>query len=74
MEKEIEVNGKKFVVREILAIDVDGIDFNNRTEAVKKQVIFSTKISEEEYNKLTMKERLAIMKMFNEVNGLQDFQ
>ena len=72
--KEVEVNGKKFVVRELLAKDVDDINFDDKKEAVKKQVILSTQISEEEFNNLTMKERLVIFKIINEINGIEDFQ
>ena len=74
MQKEIEVNGKKFVVRELLAIDVDGIDFNNKIEAIKKQVVLSTSMTEEEYKNLTIKERLLIINEINAINGLSDFQ
>lgn len=72
--KEIEVNGKKFVVRELLAKDVDDINWDDKKEALKKQVILSTGISNEEYDKLTLKERLTIITSINEINGLLDFQ
>jgi len=74
MEKEIIVSEKKFKVRELLAIETDDIDWDNRPLALKKQVILSTGISEEEYNKLTVKERLNIIQTINEINGFNDFQ
>lgn len=71
---EIKVGEKKFVIRELLAREVDDIDFNDKKNAIKKQIILSTGISENEYNELTLKERLAIFKAINEINGLADFQ
>lgn len=74
MEETIEVSGKKFVVRELLAVELDDIDWNNKPESVKREVILSTGISEDEYKKLTVKERLSIIKKINELNGFGDFQ
>lgn len=73
MQKELELNGKKITVRELLAIELDDINFDDKKEAVKKQVTLSTGISEEEYNKLTVKERLSIVNAINDLN-FQDFQ
>lgn len=69
MEKEIEAGGKKFKIRELLAIELDDIDFANRKEANKKQVMLSTGISENEYNQLTINQRGTIFKAINEING-----
>ena len=66
--KEVEVNGKKFVVRELLATELDNIDLNDSKNSIRKQVILSTGISEDEYNKLTVKERGAILKVITELN------
>ncbi len=74
MEQEVNVNGKKFVVRELLGIEMDTINFENKPEAIKKQVMLSTGIKEEDYNKLSVKERFAIVKAINIVNGFEDFQ
>jgi hypothetical protein len=72
MQKEIEVNGRKFVVKEMLAVDLDSLNLDDKKESVKVQVISSTGMTEEEYLKLTVKERLAIMNAINELN-FQDF-
>jgi len=71
MEKEIEVNGKKFKIRELLAIELDGMDFSEekKMDSIKKEVCLSTGISEEEYKLLTIKERLSIIEVINEING-----
>ena len=81
MEKEISVRGRTFKVREMLAVEMDSIDFGDTKEtksaALKKQVMISTGISESDYNSLTVFERLSILNAVNEVNGLgeiQDFQ
>ena len=71
--KKIVIGSKEFGVRELLAIEVDEINFDDKKEAIKKQVILSTGISEEDYKKLTVKERLAIINVINELN-FQDFQ
>jgi hypothetical protein len=74
MKKEITIGDKKFIVRELLAIEVDDINWDDRKEAIKKQVMLSTGINEQEYNSLTRKERLHLINTINEINGLQDFQ
>jgi len=75
MNKEIEVNGKKFIVRELLAIEVDNanVDWNNQNEARKKTLMIATGLTNEDYDKLTMKERLKIQQTYNELN-IEDFQ
>ena len=74
MEKEVIVGSKKFIVKELLALELDSIDFNDKKEAIKKQVILSTGITENDYSILTVKERLNIINAINEVNGFSDFQ
>ena len=69
MNKEISIGEKKFIVRELLAIETDDFNWEDKKDTIKKQVMLSTGISEEAYNKLTLKERLEILKAFNEVNG-----
>ena len=71
--KEVIIGEKKFVVRELLAIELDDIDLSDNKISIKKQVMLSTGISEEEYAKLTVKERMAILKVITELN-YPDFQ
>jgi hypothetical protein len=75
MERNIEVNGKKFIVRELLAKEVDEADINweDTKDARKKQLMLSTNLTSDEYDNLTMKERLKIQQTFNELN-IEDFQ
>ena len=72
-KKEISVDGKIFILREILGKEVDSIDFNNIVEARKKQICISANLSDEEYDELTFRERLIILRAYNELNGLSDF-
>lgn len=74
MKKEIKVGERTFVVRELLAVEMDGINFDDKVKAIKEQVMISTGLSEEEYKLLTVKERFSIVQTMNEVNGLSDFQ
>lgn len=74
MEKEINIGSKKFVVRELKAIELDDINWDDKKEAIKKQVILSTGMNESDYIDLTVKERMYIVKTINELNGYDDFQ
>jgi uncharacterized protein YbaP (TraB family) len=69
MVKEVEVNEKKFKVRELLAVELDDINWEDKPNAIKKQVMLSTGLSEEEYKNLTVKERVRIIQAINEING-----
>jgi hypothetical protein len=73
MEKEIVIGNRKILVRELLAKDVDTIDFNNKVESNRKQVTLSTGLTNDEYDRLTWNERTKIIEAINEVNGLKDF-
>jgi len=74
MEKEIIVGSKKYLIRELLASELDDVDWDDKKLALKCQVIASCGISEDEYSKLTVRERLSIIKTINELNGVGDFQ
>jgi len=71
--KEVVVNGKSFTIKELLAVDVEDINWEDKKEAVKKQILLSTGMSETDYSKLTIKERLALIKGITELN-FGDFQ
>ena len=87
MEKiEKDIKGRKFTVTELLATDVDSIDFGNdevdpivkkqkKKESLKKQIILSTGITEKEYEELTWNERRILVEEMNRINGISvDFQ
>lgn len=75
MEKEVIVNDKKFKVRELLATELDvALELTDKKESLRKQITLSTGITDDEYAKLTVKERMQIVVAMNEVNGIGDFQ
>jgi hypothetical protein len=69
MQKELKIGEKTFIVRELLAIELDDINFDDKKESIKKQVMLSTGLSEEQYKNLTIKERFGIVNAINEING-----
>ncbi len=80
MEKEIEINGKKFIVKEISYLDsLDIADIREKEglkAAIAKQMEAATNLSKEEIETLTLKEGAEIQKVVNELNSIeaQDFQ
>lgn len=72
--KQVDVNGKKFIVKEILAKDFDNINFEDKKTAAKMQIQLATGMSDAEYDALTMKERIHIFQAMNQLNGLEDFR
>ena len=72
---ELKVGSRLFVVRELLAVELDeALEETDKRVALKKQVMFSTGLKDDEYQKLTVKERIAILKAMNKLNGIEDFQ
>ncbi len=80
MEKEIDINGKKIVIKEITYLDSIEVGELREKEglkvAISKQLLFSAGLSNEEIEKLTLKEGAKIQKAINEVNAIDitDFQ
>jgi len=74
MEKDIEINGKKFKVRELKYHELIEMGDLEKKESSKLLFINSTSMTEEDYNNLTMKEGVEIQKIINELNGLENFQ
>ncbi len=76
MEKEVEVNGKKVVVKEITYLQgVSLEEFKTPSEKIKKIMMFSTGLTDEEVEKIPFKEGVKLQKVVNDVNGLTaDFQ
>jgi len=74
METEkVEINGRIFQITELLAVEFDDImELVSQKDKTKALVTKSTKLSDEDYNKLTQKERFAIMKTINKLNGWSD--
>ena len=73
--KEVIVNAKKFVVHELLAVESDKIADLESTKRAVELVKMSSNLSDNDYAVLTVKERGAILKAINELNGWsEDFQ
>ena len=74
MDKQIEVEGKTYTVKEIKYKDLTGFGEVSQEEAAKKVMLLSAGLTEEEYNDLSLKVGIALQKAINELNGLEDFQ
>lgn len=74
MEEKIQIStGKEFIVKELLYKQVvDMQNSENKTENVKTLLKLSTGITDEEWDNLTMKDGVAIQKVVNRVNGLEE--
>ena len=69
MEKEIQVDGKSYKIRELLFVEIINIPADNKQEASKKMIQLATGISDDDFQKLTVKEGLKLMETINEMNG-----
>ena len=75
MEKEVEISGKKYVVKEMTYLQGVSMEKLEIEEKIKKILMFSVGLSEEEANILSFKDGIVLQKVVNEVNGLTtDFQ
>lgn len=74
--KELNIKGKIFFVHELLAEEFDETSkIENTIERIKSLVKVSCNLSDEDYKKLTIKERSELMNSINQLNGwTEDFQ
>lgn len=75
--KEIEVNGKKYNIKEITYIQALELDGLSKVDVAKKMLEMSAGITNEESQLLTIAEGIAIQTAINDVNNLNnisDFQ
>ena len=70
-EKEVVVEGRKFLVKELKAKQLDDVDFSNTKEVMKIEVQLSTGMDDATYDDLTVRERLAIVDAVHELNFLK---
>ena len=74
MEKKVTIGEKEYTLKEISYVEAISINPNKREETVRKLLKLSADLSDEEINKLTLREGLELQKQINELNGLtQDF-
>ena len=70
--KILEIGGKNIKVRELFATEYDELDFEkDKKLAIKKQISISANINDTEYNNLTFREKMLIIKAINELNDFQ---
>ena len=80
MEKEINVNEKKIIIKEISYLNsIEIADLKESTglkAAISKQMELATELPIEEIEKLTIREGALIQKAINEINAadILDFQ
>lgn len=77
MEKKVKIEDKEYTVRELKYLEVIEIESErekNLKEASKKMLIFSTGLSEQEIENLSLKEGLKLQETINEINNFGDFQ
>lgn len=72
--KEIEVDGKKYTIKEIKYKDLAGLGNISQNESAMQMMTLSLGITEEEYDELSMKNGIILQKEINELNGLDNFQ
>lgn len=73
---ERTINGKVYQIKDITymqALEVEEAKITGIKEAAKKFIQFSTGLSDEEVNNLSMKDGLELQKAINQINEL-DFQ
>ena len=74
--EEVKIGEKTYIVKEIKFKDVTKLTNVSQEEASKILMKSSTDMTDEEYDNLSMKDGIKIMKIVNKLNGLEerDFQ
>jgi len=74
MEKKVIVGDKEHTIKEIKYKDAVKLSEISKEEAAKQMIILGTDMTEEEYDKLSIKDGVELQQAINDVNGLTDFQ
>lgn len=74
MEEKIKVGEKEYTIKELKYKDVASMKDLSQGDAAKKLLMLSCDMTDEEYDNLSMKEGIALQKVINKLNGLDDFQ
>lgn len=71
---EVKIGNKTYEVKELLYKDVVKLS-GTQEEVAKKMMLFSTGMTEEDFDKLSLKEGIELQKVINDLNGLaENFQ
>jgi len=75
-EQTIEIGEKTYTIKELKYKDIAVLADLSKAEIAKSTMIAATGMTEEDYNEMTMKEGIKLMKAVNDFNGLdaKDFQ
>jgi len=75
MEKKIVVNEKEYTIKEILYVETIAMgDCETKVDKARAMMRGCVGLTNEEINKLTLKEALEIQKAIDEVNGVTAFR
>lgn len=69
---EIKINDKTFELKELKYKIIASLGDLSKEESVKKLMILSTDMTEEQYDDLSLKEGITLQKEINKLNGLDD--
>jgi hypothetical protein len=69
----VKVGNREFKIRELLASEVENFDNLEQKDRTKQQLMLSANLTTEDYDNLLFKEKLAIIKAFNNLNIPEDF-
>lgn len=73
MEKEIVINDKKYIVKEVKYKDIISLSQMPKETMARELMKLSIGITDAEFDDLSMKTGVELQKVVNEVNGLGDF-
>ena len=77
MEKKVKIGDKEYTLNELSymqSLEIEELKVKGIRGAVQKMLIFSTGLSEEEVNKISLREGLELQKEINSLNGFEGFQ
>lgn len=74
MENKITVEGKEFIIKDILYVDALEYEGLDKKDAAKKMILLGSNVTEETIKTLTLKESVVIQKAIIKQNGLQETQ
>ena len=72
-EKDVTVGEKTYIVKELKYKDLADMNTQDAGIIQRKIISLSIGMTDEEFDNLSMRDGIAIMKVVNELNGLTDF-